>query len=253
MKNQLSFRWNRGHRNLMNVVFLFLFAVLSIFTTACDKNAPVAVDKQADLEQKKEQQEVLSKDVKVQVLNLETAQYSYQGKLFKREELERVIGKNQSPFLVAGLGQPEENVVYVFDSQNEFDSWAKSTGLTDKLSQLNKQTGGTGDKGILSHGWARLWDHYYWSNGIPYGYGDNRFFSVPSSASTLGTFNNEATLVNIYSSTYVTYCDIYQNSYFNRYAPGWVYRLFNPYANWTRKVILGWPYNNATSSVYVHY
>jgi len=74
MKKQLFLRRNRKHQNsLMSAVFLSVFVLFAGFFTACDKDAPMSVENQAEADKQGEQQETLPQDVKIQVVNLETA------------------------------------------------------------------------------------------------------------------------------------------------------------------------------------
>lgn len=165
-----------------------------------------------------------------------------------------MLGQNQSAILVPGWGRPEVNVVYVFPSQHEFDAWAKSVQLTEKSSKLNKQAGRAGDnETTASGGWARLWDYYTWA-GIPIGYGATRFYPRVRNVSTLGSFNDKASMVEVYTDFYKTLRTVISFKIltnFNHPTPGWIKTFASPHPDTITRWILSSSYNNKTSSVVV--
>lgn len=179
MKNQLSSRWNR---RLIPAVFLALVVLLSIFMAACDKEIPLAGD-----EPSKEQEE--------NVVTLEPAKFAYRGQLYPREEFQRKFSGTEFPIMVTGIGLPEENVVYVFDSEPNFNAWANTSPFSEKLTIVTKLASEAKQKAdanstlsvkgtMAPGGWLYLFRDIF--------AGPVKVYPVTSIFSSLGSFNKQA-------------------------------------------------------------
>jgi len=58
--------------------------------------------------------------------------------MLKRSEIQRMINNIQSPILAAGDGLADPNVVHLFDSQEAFEDWARSTRMAAKFAKLDQ-------------------------------------------------------------------------------------------------------------------
>lgn len=129
---------NRDHqRSLLGVSLLSLLLLSAVFFVACDQQNPVAVDQQSRSEQSDRVKELLP-NVIIQTMDMETARFSFQGKLFNREEFHQMFKDKTFSTVVAGTGLPDENVIYAFDSETAFNDWAKTTQFADKFAQMNE-------------------------------------------------------------------------------------------------------------------
>ncbi len=57
--------------------------------------------------------------------------------LLKRSDIQRMINNIQSPILATGDGLADPNVVHLFDSQEAFEDWARSTRLASKFAKID--------------------------------------------------------------------------------------------------------------------
>lgn len=66
--------------------------------------------------------------------------FLWSGKLLTKDELESDPGfkQIQHPVMVRGDIVPEPDVVYVFDSDDNFNKWAMTTKHADKITQINR-------------------------------------------------------------------------------------------------------------------
>jgi hypothetical protein len=243
MKNQLFLRGNRKPQNvLMSVVFLSLFMLVAAFMAGCDKDAPLGVDKHSNLESQNEQ----AKKLPSVTMDLEAAKFSLNGKLFTKEEFQRMTKDVEPLIIVAGTGLPETNVVYAFDSEAAFNDWAKTTQFADKFVQMLQHTSDTSVRKTLgSGGWAKLYDGNF-SGTTPGKY------SSPTNKPSLGTFDNKTSSVDVYAGSSKTSCALYQNSNYG----GRKLILTNALSGWLvrfdQSVLVYYSFNNITSSVKVY-
>jgi len=241
MKHLFSLRGNRKpFYGLLSVVFLSLFMLSAVVFVGCDNNAPLAVDDQSDLEQQGQQTEPLQ----TITMNLEKAKVNFEGKLYEKDEFQKVLNSPASLIIVAGTGLPETDVVYAFGSETTFNAWAKTTKFADKFAQLLQETPDVGlEKTLGPGGWAKLYDGNL--------SGTNKLYYSPTNKSTLGTFDNKTSSVDVYAGSSKTSCALYQNTY---YGGRWL--ILTAYAPWLvrfdQSVLTAYSFNNITSSVKVY-
>jgi len=132
MENQSSLRRNRRLQSSpMPVVFLSMFILGVAFFVGCNKETPVTVDTQSRLEN--------FSDESAQASDAQSIMFMYQGKLYEREESQRIFKDKKFPITIVGDGLPEAEVVYVFDSEVDFKTWAKTAQFAGKFAQIEKQ------------------------------------------------------------------------------------------------------------------
>jgi hypothetical protein len=254
MKPQFILHGNRKSQNcLMAFAFLCLFTVSAAVFTACDKQSPLAVDEQS-LSNKPEAKPEIPSDAKVITFNPETVRFSYQGKLYPKEEFHARFKGKEFPVMMTGTGLPEENVVYVFDSEADVDTWGKTTRMADQFVQLSQKLSAAKQQSQVKGapnanriqslgGSATLYDGYT-QTGTPF------YRAVTSLVPTLGSFDNRASSLQIYNPPGgITVCAVYSSTYYT----GTQFIFWNNYSNYVARLndmgIYGW--NNITSSFIV--
>lgn len=195
--HQLFSRWSRG---LIAAVLLSLFALTAALFVGCDKESPVSGDDQVGTAEKLDEQTESRSDANVQMISLATAKYSYRGILYNKEELQKMFKNSQPHIMFIGVGLPEGNVVYVFDSEADFRVWAKNVQLANKFPEYpqarehgeNKSlTKSAGEQTIApSGGGATLYNATYT--------GTNRYYPAPRSFAFLGDFSYKTSSVQVH-------------------------------------------------------
>jgi hypothetical protein len=254
MKPQFILHGNRKPQNyLMAFAFLCLFTVSAALFTACDKQSPLAVDEQSQPD-KPEAKPEIPPDAKVITFNPETVRFSYQGKLYKKEEFQALFKGKEFPVMLTGTGLPEENVVYVFDSEADIHTWGKTTQSADQTAKISaalaagKQQRHSKNSDVNRMqslgGSATLYDGYT-QTGTPF------YRRVTGLAPTLGSFDNRASSIQVYNPPgfTMTACALYSSTYYG----GSQIIFWNNYSNyvarWNDLGVFGW--NNITSSFIV--
>jgi hypothetical protein len=172
--------------------------LLAAFFTACDKEMPIAVDEQHNTEEQY---------VRVKLIDWEKVRFWYQGKLHQENEFRDLHKKSAELIMVAGSGLPEANVIYTFDSEADMNIWAKNVGLADKFAQINAPYSGSKVAKVTgTNGWIRLWEGNF--------RGDSRrinWVSPYGKKAFTGSFNNEASSLEIFPGNNWTGCELYDN------------------------------------------
>lgn len=202
MKNLFNLRGSRKPQSLMLAVFLLIF-VLAVFFTACDKEMPLAVDDKSHLEK----QDRLPEATFRETANQEKVRFSFRGQFYEKEELSKRLAATASPIMLIGDGLPEANVVYVFESETEFNAWVANTPLAEKFRQVEKlrqlhQTGkdkSSGPQINATHtGDVRLYEHINYK-GKKYPSNDPLYAAAAKNMPS--AFNNIASSVIVNSPT----------------------------------------------------
>jgi len=132
MKNLSCLRGNNRHqRSWMPAAFLALFIFGVAVSVGCNKETPVTIDTPS-------QSENFSAD-SAQTSDAQSLMFMYQGKLYEREEFQRIFQDKKFPITIVGDGLPEAEVVYVFDSEVDFKTWAKTTQFAGKFAQMENK------------------------------------------------------------------------------------------------------------------
>jgi len=76
--------------------------------------------------------------------------------MLKRSEIQRMINNIPTPILAAGDGLADPNVVHLFDSQEAFEDWARSTRLAARFAKINSVASGMQAQHRLSGGISGL-------------------------------------------------------------------------------------------------
>lgn len=238
MKHQIFFRESKKQRNPLATMLLAVFMLSAALFTACDNKNPL-------VEQQTEETETL---------NTEVFKFSYNGKLYESKEFEKLFKDKEFPLMVTGTSLPEKNVIYVYDSEADYQNWAQSSPFAGKLAQVEKKvaearinsdsnpTSPSKSSGI--GGWAQLFDYSNYSGTDFYAY-------ATSILSSLSRFDNKASSVRVYnpSNSFATICSLYMGSGFQ----GSQFIIINQNSNYTYYFNLtsvsGW--SNVTSSFIV--
>ena len=269
MKHQLFIRGNRNpQRSLLGVALLSLFMLLAAFFTACDKEMPLAVDDKSHLEK----QDRLPEAAFRETANQEKVRFSFRGQFYEKDELSNRLADTVSPIMLIGDGLPEANVVYVFESETEFNAWAANTPLAEKFRQVEQlrqlhQTGKGKSSGPQINaaytGDVRLYEHINYNNNRQgKKYPSNAPLYAPAARNMPSTFDNIASSVIVNSPTFgnkSTYCFL-NDKYLG--VPGWSLRIIVQPCQ-IRKIadlrnmlipIPGWPpnFNDVISSVEIY-
>lgn len=133
MKTQSTLRSRNTRRTGL---FVALFTLSAVAFVACDKQSPLSVDDQSQVEKPAPKPDIPS-DAKAVTLNPQTVRFSYQNKLYAKEEFQALFKGKEFPVMITGTGLSEENVVYVFDSEADADVWGKTTRLGDQFAQIS--------------------------------------------------------------------------------------------------------------------
>jgi len=220
MKHLHFLRGNRKLQHpLMWVPFLSLFMLSAVFFTACDKQNPVAVDEQPNSEQPQE-----LGNFPTVTFNVETARFTFNGKLVSKEEFKGVLQNNPSLMIVAGTGLPDTNMVYAFDSETGLANWAKTTQTAEKFEQMSQPASENSAAKVQSGG-----GRVYLYNGDLAGLGPywnlNIFnlIAIPR----LGDYNFDAktSSAKVYGGQYGALCALYD---LTSYGGGRLYLFSKP-------------------------
>lgn len=72
------------------------------------------------------------------IIEVKIAKFSYQGKLYEKDEFSRIFKDKEFPVMVSGMESPDKDVVYVFDSEAAFKTWTQTTPLAEKFAEMDK-------------------------------------------------------------------------------------------------------------------
>lgn len=215
MKHLHFLRGNRKpQHSLLGVAFLPLFMLSAAVFVGCDQESPVSAEKQFPAENLSE---AGTQETDSQAIN-----FRYQGKLYTNEEFQRIFEGKEFPIMVAGDGLPEANIVYVFDSEADFNSWAKTTALAEKFAQREKlisertaidflaESSGetTLEKSSSVNGSATLYEHTYYNYYVRGRSTTGRSGQVANNLALAG-LDRKVSSVRITTCLGVTICELY--------------------------------------------
>ncbi len=267
MKHQLFLRRNRKAQiGFMSIAFLSLFMLLAAFIIGCDKETPTGVDKQPQPENPVGE---TAKTIEVQI-----DKFSYQGRLYEKEEFQRLFRDKEFPVMVSGMGSPDKDTVYVFDTEVDFKAWTRTTPFAEKFAEMDKQIAAARlqanskpsaetslgkDNGTLSPGGiAVLFEHINFNKNTP-----GRFiplragFGIPNLVNW--GFNDTGSSLKVATCAGYTFCwlieDVNYNGLFKifRAAPSPTYPCIEYQWKDLRQYILRYPvtWNDQASSMIV--
>jgi hypothetical protein len=73
-----------------------------------------------------------------ETVKTEPVSFMFSDFLLKRGEVERMMNNIQSPILATGSGLADPNVVHLFDSEEAFEAWTRSTQLAGKFAKMHQ-------------------------------------------------------------------------------------------------------------------